>query len=173
MEFEKVVKKRAMIRRYQKKAVEDEKIQRILNLAWKAPSAGFTQPVEFILVKDEKAKRALFEAALYQEQLLEAPIIIAVVSNTSRSTPRYGKRGREFYSVIDGAFASLIILFTCVKEGLGASFVGAFEDEKVSKVLKLPNYVRPIGLIAIGYPAEAAPKYKRISLEKLIHKNTW
>lgn len=49
--------------------------------------------------------------------------------------------GREFYSVIDGDFASMLILLTAVNERIGAGFVGEFEDDKVSEILKLPRYV--------------------------------
>ena len=67
-------------------------------------------------------------------------------SNTSRSIGRYGNRGKEFYSIIDGAFASMLILLSGVNEGIGACFVGAFEDSKVSEMLELPKDVRPIGI---------------------------
>jgi nitroreductase len=65
-----------------------------------------------------------------------------------RSINRYRKRGTEFYSIIDGAFASMIILMNAVNEGIGASFVGAFEDNEVTKILGLPVHVKPIGIIA-------------------------
>ena len=55
-------------------------------------------------------------------------------------------RGREFYSIIDGAFASMIILLSAVNEGIGAAFVGAFEDDKVSQILQLPKDVKPVGI---------------------------
>ena len=90
-------------------------------------------------------------------------------SNTSRSVDRYRKRGTEFYSVIDGAFASMIILLSAVNEGIGASFVGAFEDDKVSKILGLPVQVKPIGIIALGYPAEKPERFERIELNNLVH----
>ena len=63
-------------------------------------------------------------------------------------------RGREFYSIIDGAFASMIILLSAVNEGIGAVFVGAFEDDKVSQILELPKHVKAVGIICLGYPAE-------------------
>jgi nitroreductase len=92
-----------------------------------------------------------------------------VCSNTSRSVNRYGRRGIEFYSIIDGAFASMIILLSAVNEGIGASFVGAFEDNKVSKILGLPVHVGPMGIIALGYPAEKPERFERIELNKLVH----
>ena len=47
--------------------------------------------------------------------------------------------GREFYSVVDGTFASMLNLLSAVKERIGARFVGAFDDDKVSKILNLPD----------------------------------
>ncbi|MGH9986622.1 MAG: nitroreductase family protein [Nitrososphaeraceae archaeon] len=90
-------------------------------------------------------------------------------ANTSRSANRYRKRGTEFYSVIDGAFASMIILLSAVNEGIGASFVGAFEDNEVKKILRLPVQVKPLGIIALGYSAETPEKLGRIGLNNLIH----
>ena len=72
-------------------------------------------------------------------------------------------------SVIDGAFASMIILLSAVNEGIGGSFVGAFEDDKVTKILGLPVHVKPIGIIALGYPAEKPERFERIELSNLVH----
>lgn len=101
--------------------------------------------------------------------------MIVVCSNTSRSEDRYGRRGREFYSVIDSAFASMLILLTAVNERIGAGFVGAFEDDKVSEILKLPRYVKPIGIITLGYPKETEPveRFERIPIDDLIHYERW
>ena len=61
---------------------------------------------------------------------------------------------KQFDSIIDGAFVSMVILLTAVNEGIGACFVGAFEDNKVSAILELAEFVKPIGIICIDYPAE-------------------
>jgi nitroreductase len=92
-----------------------------------------------------------------------------VCSNTSRSVGRYDSRGREFYSIIDGAFASMLILLSAINEGIDACFVGAFEDNKVSEILELPKDVRPIGIICIGYPAEKPEKLERMDVKALVH----
>ena len=68
-----------------------------------------------------------------------------------------------------GDFASMLILLTAVNEGIGACFVGAFQDKMVSTILKLPKHVKPIGIICIGYPAEEPETLERISLHKLIY----
>ena len=122
-----------------------------------------------MVVKDPITKRKLCQASLEQRQVEDASVLIVVCSNTSRSVNRYGKRGTDFYNVIDGAFASMIILLSAINEGIGASFVGAFEDNKVSRILGLPLLVKPIGKIALGYPAEKPERFGRIELNNLIH----
>jgi nitroreductase len=170
MDLDEVVKKRKMIREYQQnRQVPTEIINKLLKNAHRAPSAGHTQVQEFIVVIDPITKRKLCEASLDQRQVEDASVLVVVCSNTSRSVGRYGKRGKDFYSVIDGAFASMIILLSAVNEGIGASFVGAFEDDKVTKILGLPSQVKPIGIIALGYPAEEPEKLERIELYSLVH----
>ena len=170
MDLDEVVKKRKMIREYQQdRPVPTEILNKLLKNAHSSPSAGHTQVQEFIVVIDPITKRKLCQASLGQSQVEDASVLIVVCSNTSRSVDRYGKRGTDFYSVIDGAFASMIILLSAVNEGIGASFVGAFEDNKVTKILGLPTYVKPIGIIALGYPAEKPGRFERIELNKTVH----
>ena len=176
MELDEVIRKRKMIRKYdQSREVPEQLINKLIENATKAPSAGHTQVQEFIVVKDLDTKRKLRLASVNQEQVEEAPMLIVVCSNTSRSVGRYGKRGKEFYSIIDGAFASMLILLTATNEGLGAGFVGAFDDEKVSEILGLPldGSVRPVGIIAIGYPGEKPSTFKRIARNELVHYERW
>jgi len=176
MEFEQVIRKRRMIREFDpKKQIPEKIIRKLLGNAHRAPSAGHTQVQEFVIVKDSLTKKKLRRVAVDQEYVEEAPTLIIVCSNTSRSEKRYGRRGREFYSVIDGAFASMLILLTAVNEGISAGFVGAFEDDKVSEILKLPQYVKPVGIITLGYPKEAEPvgMFERIPIEDLTHYEKW
>ena len=174
-ELDEVIRKRKMIRKYdQTREVPDKIINKLLDNASRAPSAGHTQVQEFIVIKeDSSTKRKLRLASVNQEQVEEAPVLIVVCSNTSRSVGRYGKRGKEFYSIIDGAFASMLILLTATNEGLGASFVGAFNDKKVSEILGLPEDVRPIGIIALGYPDEKPARMERIKRDRLVHYERW
>jgi len=163
-----------MIREYiANKQIPEELIMRLIKNAHSAPSAGHTQVQEFIIVKDSTTKKKLRKVAVDQEYVDLAPILIIVCSNTSRSANRYGMRGREFYSIIDGAFASMIILLSAVNEGIGAAFVGAFEDDKVSQILELPKHVKAVGIICLGYPAETPEKLSRIDISKLVHFEKW
>jgi len=170
MEFDEVVRKRKMIRQYElDRPIPDYIVAKLIENFHRAPSAGHTQVQEIIIVKDPSTKSKLGKAALGQSQVYDAAVLIIVCSNTSRSVDRYGKRGKDFYSIIDGAFASMLLLLTSVNEGIGACFVGAFEDDKVSKILGLPQYVKPIGIITLGYSAERPEKFDRIDISKLVY----
>ncbi len=173
MDFEKVLRKRWMVRSFKPTPIPEEKISEILGNAVRAPSAGHLQPWDFVIVKSADTKKCLARAALNQTFIEEAPIVIVACANTRRSATRYGERGVRFYSLIDTAFASLIILLSAVNEGIGASFVGAFHDEEVSKILGLPEHVRPVGIINLGYPDERPTKLDRIPLEELVHREKW
>lgn len=173
MEFDQVIRKRKMIRKYLPNMIPDSLINKVLKNASKVPSAGHTQVQEFIIVRDPAIKKKLRQASVNQKYVEDAPVLIVVCSNTSRSVGRYGQRGRDFYSIIDGAFASMIILLSAVNEEIGAGFVGAFEDDKISKILKLPEYVKPIGIITLGYPDESPAKLNRIENEQLLHYDHW
>ncbi|HEX7033250.1 MAG TPA: nitroreductase family protein [Nitrososphaera sp.] len=175
MELDQVIRRRKMIRKYQKRDVPEQLIDKLIDNASRAPSAGHTQVQEFIIVKDMETKRKLRLASVNQEHVEQAPVLIVVCSNTSRSVGRYGRRGIEFYSVVDGAFASMLILLTATNEGLGAGFVAAFDDDKVSEILGLPEdgSVRPVGIIAIGYPDEEPSGLGRIARDRIVHWERW
>lgn len=170
MVSDEVVSKRKMIREYQQdNQIPTEIINKLLKNAHRSPSAGHTQVQEYIVVIDPITKKKLCHASLGQSQVEDASVLIIVCANTSRYVSRYGKRGTDFYSIIDGAFASMIILLSAVNEGIGASFVGVFEDNQIVKILGLPEHVKPIGIIALGYPAEKPERFERIELDNLVH----
>jgi len=173
MEFEEVVRRRRMVRAFRPEPVPEEKILKLLRNAIRAPSAGHLQPWEFILVRDEGVKRRLGAAALHQDFIAQAPVVVVTCANTRRSGQVYGQRGIAFYSLIDTAFASLLLLLTATAEGLGCCFVGAFRDEEVAHILGLPPWVRPVGIIPIGYPAERPERLPRLPLELVLHRERW
>ena len=173
MDFEAVVKRRQMCREYLDTEVPREKVDRILDVASRYPSAGHTEPQEFIVVRDRRVKVDLARAALDQRFVARAPLVIVVVSDVRRSARRYGERGVHLFSIIDGAFVAMLVLLAVVNEGLGACFVGSFYDEEVRQVLGLPRDVRPIGIIPVGYCAEEPRKFQRRSRAQIVHQDRY
>jgi nitroreductase len=174
LSFASVVKRRGMIRKYEDKPVSDEAVKKLLQYAVRAPSAGNLQPWEFVIVRDPDVRAKLAKAAMNQNSVATAPIIIATCADTQRMGEKYGTRG-SFYSLVDTSFASLLILLGATEQGLGACFVGSYNSAEVANIFQLPNHVRPVGLITIGYPDEQPrkPSNPKIPLEKLVHENTW
>jgi len=168
MEFEEVIKKRRSIRSF-KGEVKDEDLMHILRLAQYAPSAGNLQAYEFIIVRDEKTKKELAKAAFGQNFISEGDVVIVSCANKRRSSLRYGKRGEELYSIQDATLATFIILLSAYERGYGTCWVGAFNENKVSKILNLPSYLRPIAIVPIGIPNESPEMPPRFPLEKIIH----
>jgi nitroreductase len=172
--FADVVRKRAMIRAYTSDPVPEEKIQQLLKYAVRAPSGGNLQPWEFVVVKSPEVRTALAKAAMNHTAVATAPVIIATCADIQRAGSGHGARG-SFISLVDTAFASLLILLGAVEQGLGACFVASYNAEEVAKLFALPPHVRPVGLITIGYAAEAPRKVptKKIPLQQLVHVDRW
>jgi len=172
--FADVVRQRAMIRAYKSDPVSEEKIQQLLKYAARAPSGGNLQPWEFVVVKNPEVRAKLAKAAMDQTSVATAPVIIVTCADIQRAGSQVGTRG-SFISLVDTAFASLLILLGAVEQGLGACFVASYDAEEVAKLFGLPPHVRPVGLITIGYSAEAPrkPTTKKIPLKKLVHVDKW
>jgi nitroreductase len=155
--FEAIAKRRS-IRKYQDKDVDDKLIGVLLWAAAQAPSAGNLQDWRFIVVRDKKTKELLYDAALKQEHVKRAPVLIVVCSDLEVLSLRYGKRGELVYALEDCAAAIENMLLAATALGLGACWIGAFDEEDVKNILRLPDFVRPIAIITIGYPAEEPEK---------------
>lgn len=171
--FADVVKRRAMIRSYKSDPVPEEKIQQLLKYAVRAPSAGNLQPWEFIVVKNPEVRAQLAKATGNLTSVVTAPVCIITCADVQRAS-KSGARG-SFFSLVDTSFASLLILLGAVEQGLGACFVGSYNPEEVAKLVALPEHVRPVGILTIGYPAEQPqkPKVPKIPLRKIVHVDTW
>lgn len=160
MELSKAIQARQSIRAFKDDPVPDHIIDTILNAAIRAPSEGNLQPWRFFVVKNERVKQALAIAALDQMFIAEAPVVVVVCIDLAATAP-YGARGKELFSIQSTAAAIEHILLTVTSLGLGACWVGAFKEERVSVLLDLDDHIRPVALIPIGCPAEHPPSRRR------------
>ena len=171
MDVKDAILNRHSVRSFSDRKPSAELIFDFIKLANLAPSAGNLQARDFIIVDDFELKKDLSTAALNQEFIIEAPVNIVVCANLKRISS-YGKRG-ELYCIQDSAAAVEHILLLAVDNGLGACWVGAFNEHEVSKALGLPSHVRPIAIIPIGYPQGKVKITSRIDTKTLIHYNGW
>jgi nitroreductase len=173
MDVLEAVKGRRSIRAFKNQDVPAETVEELIDAARWAPSAGNIQPWEFIIVRKPKIKRRLVEAALGQMFIEEAPVVIIVCANEERSSQGYGARGKTLYCLQDTAAATQNIHLTAYSLGLGTCWVGAFREEKTRKILKIPQGIRPVAIIPVGYPAEAPTPRMRKSISQIVHYETF
>ena len=150
MELFEAINLRRSVRAFTDEEVHEEEIEKLLEAARWAPSAGNIQPWSFVVVRDANIKRGLSEAALNQFFIEEAPVVIVVCADWNRSGQGYGSRGINLYCVQDTAAAVENMLLAAVALGLGACWVGAFQEDMVRVVLNVPKELRPVAIVPVG-----------------------
>ena len=169
MELFEAIESRQSVRAYQPTEVEADKLEMILSAANQAPSAGNLQAYEIFLIRDGRVKRALARAALDQDFVAQAPVVLVFCAHPARSAVRYGRRGRELYCVQDATIAAAYAQLAATALGLATCWVGAFEDQQVRQAIGAPSALRPVVILPLGYPAESPLRTSRRSLEDLVH----
>ncbi|MCX7825933.1 MAG: nitroreductase family protein [Verrucomicrobiae bacterium] len=172
MDFYDVVERRHSVRLYQAREIEPEKLQRILQAANRAPSAGNKQAYEIVLVRDPKRKWRLCEACLDQRFITEAPVALVFLASPERNRARYGHRGAHLYALQDATVACAYAQLAATAEGLDTCWVGAFDDDAVAAAVEAPRAMRPVAVLPVGYAAEQAVPTPRRPLDDLVHNET-
>jgi len=166
--FEAVVNWRPTTK-FEKKHVDDKMIGVMLHMATHAPSAGNIQEWEFVVVREEEVKKKLAKAALEQMHVAEAPVVIVVLADLEKISSKYGKRGELVYALEDTAAAVMLLLLSAESLGLGADWVKSFDEDLVKNAVGLPENVRPIAIVPVGYPKEKREERRLFDFEHL----TW
>jgi nitroreductase len=163
--------RRASIRQFQDRAIEAEKLERILEIGRRAPSASNKQPWHFILLP--KGQRGEFDLVINRESLRSAPLIIAACAEPSAAWVRsYDKKN---YAWIDVTIALTEMMAAATAEGLGSCWIAAFDPLKAREILQLPLNLELVILIALGY-AEKPLKIEekdRKNTKNIIHYGIW
>jgi len=169
LELLEAIKGRRSIRAYRPNPIPSEDVERLIDCARWAPSAGNLQPWEFIAVTQESKKLELARAALGQRFIAEAPVVLVVCADTWRSASVYGLRGESLYCIQDTAAAIQNLLLTAYSMGYGTCWVGAFNEETVRPVLNIPRRLRPVAIIPIGVPGESPSPPPRRPVSQILH----
>ncbi len=170
MDIYELIKKRKSVRNYQSKPVEKEKLERILNSALLAPSAKNKQEWRFIIVSDKEKRVKLSIAAKNQTFLSEAPIVIACCAETDNYKMTCGQKSYP----IDLSIIIDHITLLAVAEGLGTCWIGAFHEDQAKKILNIPDNIRVVELLTLGYPTDNSMKKKnRLSFDEVVKYESW
>lgn len=167
MEFTELIQARRSVRAFEATQVEAEKLNRILELANLAPSAGNLQAYEIYHVTAARVRAALARAA-DQSFIAEAPVILVFFANPGRSARKYGARGKELYAIQDATIAVTYAMLAATDLGLGTVWVGAFDPMKVTTATGAPPDWIPVAVLPIGYAAEIPGPTSRRSLSDLV-----
>jgi nitroreductase len=166
--FEAILKRRS-IRDFEKKEIPKEKIEKLKEALIWAPSAGNLQARKFYFVFNEEIKKKLAKAALNQNFIAKAPLVIIGCCDLEKIS-WYGERGKNLYTICDVSAAIENLMLVATSEGLGTCWVGAFDESEVSKILNLPKNERPIVIVPVGFPKEIPSPPEREEKEKLIEE---
>jgi len=163
------IKNRRSVRSYQSRPVEKEKLLTVLEAARLAPSAKNFQEWRFVVVQDEATRCKLMVAANNQAFVGAAPVVIACCATNTDYVMRCGQLSHP----IDLAIAIDHMTLQAVEEGLGTCWVGSFYEEQVREILGIPQEVRVVELLALGYPKDGVRPKDRHALDKIACFEKW
>jgi nitroreductase len=149
---------RRSIRRFLQVPVDFETMMTVVEAGSLAPSSGNVQDWRFVVVDDNDLKKTISEHSLGQECIHNAAFLVVVCSDPESTERHYGLRGSRLYTVQNCAAAIENMLLAAHALELGGVWVGAFDEEKIRTLLKIPPSVRPQAILAFGYPSEIPDK---------------
>ncbi|MBW3657022.1 MAG: nitroreductase family protein [Actinobacteria bacterium] len=171
MELSEVVARRRMVRNTTDEPVDPAAVRRILDLARRAPSAGFSQGQRFVVVTEEATRRRIaaladepaYVAKGFDPWLSTAPVHVVPCADERAYRSRYAeddKLGADAelswpvpYWHVDAGASLMLLLLAVVEEGLAAGFAGVHRLDGLAELLGIPAGVHPLGVVTIGHPA--------------------
>lgn len=188
-----------MTRDFDKTPLPEAQLLKVLDIARRAPSAGFSQGVDFVVLQGSETQ-ALWDVTLPTQRradfawpgLLSAPCLVVPVADPRLYLQRYGEADKAAtqlgdsqdswevpYWLVDCAFAVQNLLLLAQAQGWGALFFGFFErTDMVKQLLGIPDAVSPLGAVALGHrgaqnrPSSSSSRKRRQS-EEVIHWGRW
>lgn len=168
---------RKSVRNFEDAPVEKEKLMKCLEAARLAPSWANRQCWHFILVT---GKREVEELGLIPAHIKNTPALVVACGDPEKSGNIDGKP----YYMVDVAIAAEHLVLEAVEQGLGTVWVGAFKEDRVQKALGIPQNIKVVALIPIGYPAgkegvrakllkAAVGSANRKDLKEIVHFQKW
>ena len=160
---------RRSVRDFKADPVSKEDTHDLLKAGMQAPSAKNEQPWHFIVIDDPQVLHAIPEFHPYSKMLMDAPLAILVCSDRKLETKRASW-------LQDCSAATENILLAAHAKGLGAVWLGIFPDSErvfgMQALLSMPKDIRPVSLVAVGYPASQPDPVDRYN-ETRVHHNRW
>lgn len=163
---------RKSVRNFTDQIVSDSDLEQLVKVGMAAPTAGNKQPWHFIIVTDRSVLDEFADNLQYAKMLKQAPAAIVVCGDTTKTFEGI----EEEYWIQDCSAASENILLAVESMGLGAVWT-AFHPmlDRIAlarKLLELPEHIKPLNIIAIGYPKGNTPPKDKWNTASL-HWQKW
>ncbi|MBI4158737.1 nitroreductase family protein [Candidatus Woesearchaeota archaeon] len=172
MELDKAIEQRFSVKSFTKKNVDFGIISKLLDVAIKAPSAGNLQDWRFIVVDDNDKKNGIAKACKEQMWVGQASAIVVVCSDLVNLERFYGSRG-EVYGIEDCSAATENILLKAVDLGVNATWISAFDEDEVARILRTPENYKIVSVVPVGYSEEKFFEKKRNELNTFTYFNEY
>ncbi|KAG2472804.1 MAG: 5,6-dimethylbenzimidazole synthase [Nitrosopumilales archaeon] len=183
--------------------IDEEIIMKILKAAHHAPSVGFSQPWNFILIKDNETKKKIkesfekereYSAKLVEESrrskylsfklegIIDAPVNICVTYDPSKFGPFViGRTTIPETGIYSVCCAVQNLWLASRTEGIGVGWVSILSNDVLKRVLDLPEHVTPIAYLCLGYVEQFAKKpdletagwLPRLDLKDVVYYEKW
>ncbi len=158
------IKGRRSVRAYKDTDVEEDKLTKVLEAARLSPSASNRQEWKFIVVKDKETRKRLAAAAFNQGFVAEAPVVIVACATEAKAVMTCGQPTHT----VDLSIACAYLILQAFELGLGTCWLGAFHEDEVKKILKIPAGVRVVTMTPLGYASQAPVPRDRKDLNEII-----
>ena len=199
MEFAEVLRRRRMVRTFDQRPVPPAAIDRVVDIGRRAPSAGFSQGLELLILDTPETVADFWEITRDPDHGWDAadvaagpPVLVLPLPDAKRYTDRYSEPDKIAFGMddeanwpvafweVDAAMAAMLMLLAAVEEGLGGWLFGITTGERaLLDRFGVPPGMRPIGILGFGYPAAeerrtgSSTTRRRRPLEEQVHRNGW
>ena len=163
------IRKRWSAKKFLPRPIGDRVIERIVSAGRLAPSAKNRQEWRFIVVTRPDLRSKLADAAFGAEQMLTAPVSIAVcTTNIDYRMPN----GQLSYPV-DLSIAAAFMMLQAAHEGIGSCAITTFDEQEVQDLLTIPYAMRVVVIVALGYTDQKPPAAARKPLSDIVSYEHW
>jgi len=179
------LRERKSVRVFEDTEIPEEARQAIFESAVQAPTAGNQQLYTILNITDRGLKEALAETCDHQPMIAKAKLVLVFCADCKKwydgfaaagCAPRKPGVGDLLLAVGDAMIAAQNAVTAAESMGIGSCYIGDVMEncEEQRRLLKLPDYVFPAGMVIFGYPTEQQQKRKkpeRVAMDYVIHEN--
>ena len=157
-----VVLDRRSIRRYEQKEIPKDILDKILEAGRQAPSAANKQPWHFIVLTDSKIKEELSKG-FFNRFIKDAPVVVVGCAHKDLIAGKW--------STISTTIALQNMVIAAWAMQVGSCWIGDFNEEKVRRLLNIPEGWNIVALVSFGYPAEKPHNRRKKPIEEIVGFN--